>query len=345
MFVFRILLGLVAPMGRWCSNGWRKCLLATVATTLLFLFLFVSFVHYPLNASQGVIIYDFAPGTSAYIAINDLKAKSLLNPIQALLLKAYLRIKKQGTALQAGEYEIPYHITPKQLLSKWVSGDVLLYAVRIAEGDTVQKALTTINDHPATVITKGEGFCDGCEHPEGLLFPETYYFGKNTESISLLKIAYLKMQAALTKAWQNRSQAVVLKTPYEALVLASIIEKEAALPAERPLISAVFQKRLQKNMRLQADPTVVYGLGAAYSDRLTYADLKKDTPYNTYLHKGLPPTPIAIPSLEAIIAACQPAPCKYLYFVSKNDGSHYFSETLTEHNQAVQKYQKSTDNL
>jgi UPF0755 protein len=177
------------------------------------------------------------------------------------------------------------------------------------------------------------------QHPEGLFFPDTYRFPKGTRDVDFLRRAYQVMQKHLAREWDQRGSNLPLKSSYEALILASIIEKETGAAFERPLISAVFTERLRRKMSLQTDPTIIYGMGEEFDGDIRFRDLKKDTPYNTYLRAGLTPTPIALPGLEAIRAALHPAPSKALYFVSKGDGTHHFSATLHEHNAAVKRYQ------
>jgi UPF0755 protein len=177
------------------------------------------------------------------------------------------------------------------------------------------------------------------QHPEGLFFPDTYRFPKGTSDVDFLRRAYQVMQKHLTREWNQRASGLPLDSSYDALILASIIEKETGAGFERPLISGVFIQRMKKNMRLQTDPTIIYGLGEKFDGNIRFRDLKKDTPYNTYLHAGLTPTPIALPGLGAIRAALHPAKTQALYFVSKGDGTHHFSATLEEHNAAVKRYQ------
>ncbi len=176
-------------------------------------------------------------------------------------------------------------------------------------------------------------------HPEGLFFPDTYYFDRNTQDITVLKRAYESMHEKLEKAWLGRDDHLPYKSPYEALIMASIIEKETGKASERKMIAGVFINRLRIGMRLQTDPTVIYGLGDQYDGNIRRKNLESDTPYNTYTRAGLPPTPIAMPGLASIEAAMHPAETKALYFVGKGDGSHVFSSTLAEHNRAVIKYQ------
>jgi UPF0755 protein len=177
------------------------------------------------------------------------------------------------------------------------------------------------------------------EHPEGRFFPDTYHFPNGTTDLDFLQRAYQTMQRRLQAAWEQRQPALILQSPYQALTLASIVEKETALASERAQVAGVFIRRLQKNMRLQTDPTVIYGLGAQFDGNLRRADLERDTPYNTYTRSGLPPTPIALPGAASLAAAVNPADGDALYFVAKGDGSHAFSDSLRQHNQAVQQYQ------
>jgi UPF0755 protein len=177
------------------------------------------------------------------------------------------------------------------------------------------------------------------EHPEGRLFPDTYRYVRGSSALDLVRRAYARMETVLAEEWERRAEGLPLGTPYEALILASIVEKETGLAAERPQIAGVFVRRLQQGMKLQSDPTVVYGMGAAFDGDIRRSDLGADTPYNTYIHAGLPPTPIALPGREAIRAVLHPAPGDSLYFVAKGDGSHAFSATLEEHNRAVRQYQ------
>jgi UPF0755 protein len=175
---------------------------------------------------------------------------------------------------------------------------------------------------------------------EGLFFPDTYFYVPQTRDIDVLRLAYRKLHDRLIVEWEGRAQHLPYRTPYEALIMASIIEKETAAPDERPLIAAVFINRLNQGMRLQTDPTVIYGLGAGFDGNLTKAELQRDTPYNTYTRAGLPPSPIALPSEASLHAALHPAQSAALYFVSRGDGHHVFSDTLEAHNRAVNRYQR-----
>lgn len=296
---------------------------------------------------QKEVIFNLAPGSSAKSMVRQLQKEHILTPLQAWLFYGWIQCNNAQKRLQAGEYRL-VNLTPKQLLQKLITGEVVQHRLVLVEGSTFEQVLKMLNEHPAikkTLTDKSSQqviqlLDETYTKPEGLLFPDTYYFTLQSSDILLLKQAFRAMQTLLHQAWENRDPTIILKTPYEALILASIIEKETAVSNEKALISGVFQRRLASNMRLQADPTVVYGLGKDFTGPLTRAHLKQDTPYNTYLYKGLPPTPIGLPGKVAIEAALHPVHSEALYFVAKGDGTHYFSNTLTEHNQAVARYRR-----
>lgn len=250
--------------------------------------------------------------------------------------------------LRAGEYRFPAGSTPREVMARLVSGDVVLHSFTIVEGWTFRLMRTALEAHPAIRSTL-EALPDEevmarlgrpGEHPEGWFLPETYRFPRGTSDLEVLRLSHQAMQRALEAAWSRRRDALPFETPYEALILASIIEKETGLAAERPEIAGVFVRRLERGMRLQTDPTVIYGAGPGFEGRLRSIHLDTDTPYNTYTRGGLPPTPIALPGRASLEAAVQPLEGKSLYFVATGlpDGSHVFSETLAEHNRAVQRY-------
>jgi len=256
--------------------------------------------------------------------------------------------KKLTHKIKTGEFALNTGITPPELLAVLVAGKSKQYAITFPEGWAFSQIRQEIEGNRYIKQTL-KGLDDKAvlkkigakqNHPEGLFFPDTYYFEKNMTDAALLKRAYLKMQQILQQEWQNREKNLPFGTPYEALILASIIEKETGKASERPAIAGVFIRRLRKGMLLQTDPTVIYGMGKAYQGNIRYKDLKKPTPYNTYVIKGLPPTPIAVPGKAAIHAALHPEPGNSLYFVSRGDGSHVFSATLSKHNEAVNIYQR-----
>jgi len=258
-------------------------------------------------------------------------------------------VQLRGLARQvrAGEYVACASDTPETLLQRLISGDVLAYEVRLIEGWTAMQALAALHDEPrlahtlssATVDTLlgALGLPDG--HAEGLFYPDTYRFVSGDSDADILGRAYVKMQDELAALWEQRADGLPYTTAYEALIVASLVEKETGRDEDRGSISQVFASRMHKGMRLQTDPSVIYGLGEAFDGNLTRRDLRRDTPYNTYVHRGLPPSPIALPGRGSIEAALHPADGEYLYFVARGDGSSQFSTSLAEHRAAVRKYQ------
>lgn len=304
------------------------------------------YAYSPLPAPNLPLQITVTPGTSLKALAVQLK--------QAGVLKDELRFRIIGRAMgyagriQAGTYSIEKPMSPMALFGKLVRGEVTQAAVLLVEGWNIREvrqelARNSHLEHKLVDMTDADllaaiGAAES--HPEGLFFPDTYFFSPNSPDIEVLRRAYRMQQAKLQGAWETRADDLPYKTPYEALIMASIIEKETGAPEERPLIAAVFINRIKKGMRLQTDPTVIYGLGAKFDGNLRKADLLRDTPYNTYTRAGLPPTPIAMPGEEAIRAALNPARSNALYFVAKGNGTHYFSATLAEHNRAVNQYQK-----
>jgi UPF0755 protein len=253
--------------------------------------------------------------------------------------------------LKTGEYQLNPGLNSSELLAMLVSGKAKQYTITFPEGFTFKqirkqikqssKIKHTLDKLDDMAVLKKLGSKE--KHPEGLFFPDTYHFDKNATDISLLQRAYRKMQQILNNEWQNKTSDLPLKTPYEALILASIVEKETGKASERQQIAGVFTRRLHKGMLLQTDPTVIYGMGENYKGNIRYKDLRTPTPYNTYVIKGLPPTPIAMPGKEAIHAALHPAAGNSIYFVSRGNGSHVFSATLRDHNNAVNTFQRKSN--
>ncbi len=259
----------------------------------------------------------------------------------------YARWTSQASKIHIGEYKLEVGATPLSFLESIAKGEVVQYSITIVEGWTFKKMMAVLNDnkyieHTLNALSNDQimlklGY--GGEHPEGRFMPDTYHFPRGIKDQDVLTRAYQAMQQYLAMSWQGRDVGVPLKSPYEVLILASIVEKETGLASERPAIAGVFSRRIIKRMRLQSDPTVIYGMGDRYKGNIRRRDLKNDNPYNTYRNFGLPPTPIAMPGREAIDAVVRPMEGTALYFVAKGDGSHYFSSTLQEHNNAVIKYQ------
>lgn len=304
-------------------------------------------MHEPVYFGEDVTI-DFKPGSSIRTLSKQLQDHDLLQHPDYLLI--WGRLSGKATRLQAGEYVFVSGQSLAELIDDMVSGRVRQYSLTLVEGWTFRDFLKVLSAHEAVDHTLSEvayedvmsalGFEE--QHPEGRFYPDTYFIHKNTRDIDLLKRAYQQMEMHLDMLWSGRDDGLPYKTPYEALIMASIVEKESAVPEERPVIAGVFTNRLRKGMRLQTDPTVIYGLGEAYDGDIRFRDLRTDTPYNTYTRKGLPPTPIAMPGIGALNAVMHPADTEYLYFVATGDGSgqHVFSSTLKQHEKAVDKYQR-----
>jgi UPF0755 protein len=326
----------------------RKGQIAVVAGLLLVLAAARVFVYFQrldqpltLTAPQTLMVET---GTSFSRIVRDLQAAQVLAQGPDLLI--YARLEGLASQIKAGEYELAAGLTARGLLQKLVSGDVVYHQVRIVEGWTLQQALQALHAHPVLVARLAEddpqalqtalGFA---EYPEGQFFPDTYNFTRGTSDLDVLQRAHALMREVLDAAWTTRDAGLPYATPQEVLIMASIVEKETAVADERPQIAGVFIRRLQRNMRLQTDPTVIYGLGPSFDGNLTRAHLETDTPWNTYTREGLPQTPIALPGRAAIEASLHPDASENLYFVARGDGTHYFSSTLEEHNRAVAQYQ------
>jgi len=304
-----------------------------------------------LNKSIGVSsdeIYNFKPGTSVSVLAYDLEKKKIIS--NRLYFSIWARVTGSARKLKAGEYQLTPGLSTLQLFSLFQKGKVRLYSLTLVEGLTFKQMMVLVNQSEmlnhhllemnSEQIMQNIGHAG--EHPEGRFFPDTYRFPKGLSDIDLLRKAYNEMQKRLDKAWQQRDKNLPLKTPYEALTLASIVEKESAIAEERTRIAGVFINRLRKGMRLQTDPTVIYGIGDKYKGNIRFKHLRTDTPYNTYTRKGLPPTPIAMPGQGALDAVSHPDTTEYLYFVAMSDrsGRHIFSTNLKDHEQAVDVHQR-----
>jgi UPF0755 protein len=285
------------------------------------------------------------PGATVRAVLAELETRGALADRRAVELFLRLRGSPQ---IKTGHYEIPATASPQEILRQLAEGRVVLEALTVIEGWTFADMRRAIEAHSEIRITlRGQDVASimsaighAGEHPEGRFFPDTYRFAGGTTDRDLYALAYRKMAETLDAAWNARAAALPLANSYEALTLASIVEKETGLASERPRIAGVFTTRLRRNMRLQTDPTVIYGLGSAYDGNIRERDLRTDTPYNTYTRGGLPPTPIALPSKEAIEAVTRPLETGDIFFVAtgNGDGSHVFSATLEAHNAAVARY-------
>ncbi|WP_114638595.1 endolytic transglycosylase MltG [Polynucleobacter necessarius] len=268
--------------------------------------------------------------------------------INPLLLQVSARALFVGSKLKPGTYLFPTGASLGKLLLQVARGDRVRESIAIIPGMTIWQLRALVDRHPA-LIHQTRGMSSkallqslNLHYPseEGIFFPDTYVFDPDEPDINIYRRASTAMQKQLNQNWEQISPSSPLRTPYETLILASIIEKETGKPSDRPLIAAVFLNRLNKGMPLQTDPTVIYGIGPKFDGNLRKSDLRKDNPYNSYMHKGLPPTPIAMPSKESLQAAIYPAQSKALYFVAKGDGSSHFSQSLSEHEAAVDQYQR-----
>jgi UPF0755 protein len=298
----------------------------------------------PLALPQQAYAFTVKPGASLRSVARELAASHVI-PADWILV-GWARIKGRDRTIKAGNYELIAGTTLAGLLDKLTQGDVTQTAFTIVEGWSVRDLRAALKNHPGidpiaadlpdADLMKKIGAAES--EPEGMFFPDTYYFVNGTTDASLLARAYRTMQQRLASAWSARDPELPLTTPYEALTLASIVEKETGRPADRPLVAAVFINRLRQGMRLQTDPAVIYGMGDQFSGNLKRRDLDADHPFNTYTRDGLPPTPIALPSQASIDAVLHPPPTTFLYFVARGDGSSEFSTNLADHNRAVAKY-------
>ena len=300
----------------------------------------------PLAFGSEVRHHVIAPGTSFARIAAELEHTGII--ANAFLLEAYGRWSGLAGGIQAGEYAIDPAMTLRELLGLLHSGQVVQHALTLVEGWTFDEVLQALRSRPELTHTLAEdlgrmeimselGYPG--THPEGRFLADTYHFPRGTSDVAFLRRAYRSMQTLLDEAWEGRAPDLPYDSPADALILASIVEKETGRAEERAQIAGVLVRRLKKGMRLQTDPTVIYGLGDDFDGNLRKRDLRQDTPYNTYLHRGLPPTPIAMPGSASIHAALHPLAGETLFFVAKGDGSHYFSRTYREHREAVARYQ------
>jgi len=327
-------------------------LLASLCSLALIIGLFIiifahSVVLQKLNVSESGLTITVEKGMGLISLNHKLAQQSLIGRPELMRWWAFLA--RLPTSLQAGSYQIEPGNSYKDLITKIVDGRQRRYSITIFPGDTFADFYRNIADNPhlqhtmvnmsiASIMARLDS---EYRHPEGMFYADTYYFYEGEEDFSLLKIAHDKLINVLSEEWDNRSSGLAYEDPYQALIMASIVEKETSLASERPLIAGVFHNRILQKMRLQADPTVIYGMGEHFRGDIRRKDLREATPYNTYVIYGLPPTPIALVGRQAISAALNPDQTDYLFFVAKDDGSrsHYFSSTWEEHKRAVELYQ------
>jgi UPF0755 protein len=303
-------------------------------------------VYQPMRLPAASVDLSIEPGTLPR-GVAQAVAKAGVD-VQPEMLYWWFRLSGQDKLIKAGNYELNPGLTPHRLLAKLTRGEEALRAVTLVEGWTFRQFRATLakedqmkpdtrelSDDAIMALVGKAGV-----HPEGRFYPDTYTYAKGTSDVAVFKRASRAMDKHLAAAWEQRSPAAVAKSPDQALILASIVEKETGKAADRASVAAVFNNRLRVGMPLQTDPTVIYGMGTAFDGNLRKKDLQTDTPWNTYMRPGLPPTPISMPGKASLLAAVHPADSKALYFVARGDGSSQFSETLDEHNRAVNKFQR-----
>jgi len=306
---------------------------------------YTTFVDTPLTVSTEGAGLNVVPGTTFSSLAKQLQSQGVLGDTR--LFRIMVRLHGKGNQLKAGDYFISNGTTPRQLLQQLVEGRVRQYSMTLLEGWNFRQVMQAVNAEPHLNHTLN-GLSDseimsrigqpGC-HPEGRFYPDTYQFPRGLTDVEFLQRAFSAMQEHLAYEWSQRDSDLPLKSDYEALILASLVEKETGQAADRPMIAGVFTRRLKLGMRLQTDPAVIYGLGETFDGNLRRRDLEGEGPYNTYRITGLPPTPIAMPGGESLHAALHPAAGKELYFVARGDGSSQFSATYEEHERAVKEFQ------
>lgn len=349
---------------RWFIRFLMMFVLLVIAGGVFIYVDYKRFLETPITIKPSPMVITVQSGDTITSVIKNFKKHRIVlaeqSPLSQYVGKYYFRYlaksTQQAQQLKVGDYQLRSGMTAPEILKMLTSGNTIAYKIRFLEGWNFKDMRAEIAKHPNIQHTidnlsdkevlqrileddslKGKQLSD---YPEGLFFPDTYSFPNNIKDIDLLKIAYRLMQKNIAKAWAARDKDIILKNPYELLIMASLIEQETYLDSERNIISGVFQRRLAKDMLLQTDPTVVYGLGDKYRGKIYKSDLRHDTPYNTYIRKGLPPTPISLPGMASLMAAGQPDKGKSLYFVATGKGGHTFSETYKQHLKAVRAYRK-----
>jgi UPF0755 protein len=331
----------------WTERLLRTTFGAALAGVILASGAFAWYAATDLPTGLLPLQFNIQPGSSLRSAARQMKRAGVLRHARPFIVMA--RLLGEAGNIKAGNYELTEPVTPYRLLRKVTAGEVTQVAITFVEGWTFKQVREALDNHPnvshATLGLTEREILQRLKiqdpSPEGLFFPDTYHFASGSSDLRVLRRAYGLMQSRLQTQWAKRDSSLPLATPYEGLILASIVEKETGREEDRALVAAVFINRLRKGMLLQADPTVIYGMGDSFDGNLRKRDLVTDTPYNTYMRRGLPPTPIAMPGRAALAAALTEPQSDALYFVSKGDGSSHFSKTLGEHERAVTKYQRS----
>lgn len=327
----------------WLRSGLHIFLASLLVSSVTYTYIWQQLIYKPLKLTEAVYTFEIAPGSTLKQFTQQLHQAGIL--AHPKLLNCLAILNGSANHIKAGEYTIGRGMTAKQLLKQVVAGQVTQYAFTIVEGWRTADLIAALQQHPKIEFSLN-GLSEkeiinklgiSVNHLEGMFLPDTYYFTAHTKDVDFLRRAHFNLQEKLQAAWQQRAPDSMLSSPYQALILASIIEKESGVKTEYHEISGVFQRRLTKHMRLQADPTVIYALGDKYKGTILKSHLQLKSPYNTYVSNGLPPTPIAMPGLRAIEAALHPATGDSLYFVATGDGGHVFTKDLVAHNKAVQK--------
>ena len=334
-------------MKKWAEGFLRALLVLCVAVVVVFCGVFAYYATSEMTPGPLPVQFSLKAGSGLRSAASEMERVGALSHSDRFVIMG--RLLGEAGNIKPGIYEIDSPLSPYQLLLKITEGDVTQHAITFVEGWTFKQMRKALDEHPqlghdsrelsnAEILKRLQA---GTASPEGQIFPDTYHFDSGSSDLLVLRRAYRLMQSHLDAQWTKRAPDLPFTTPYEALILASIVEKETGQPDDRPLVAAVFVNRLRKGMLLQADPTVIYGMGEAFDGNIRKRDLTTDTPYNTYTRTGLPPTPIAMPGLASLAATLNPPASDVLYFVARGDGSSHFSRTLGEHERAVTKYQRS----
>jgi len=333
-------------MKKWVELPLRVVFGLCIAGVIAFCSVLAYYATADLASAPLPIQFSLKAGSGLRSAANQMARAGVLQHTDLFVIMG--RLLGEAGNIKPGIYDIDKPVTPYDLLRKITEGDVTQHAITFVEGWSFRQMRQALDEHPG-VRHDSRNLTDAeilkrlrakATSPEGLFFPNTYHFDAGSSDLLVLRSAYRLMQSHLEAQWASRAADLPFSTPYEALILASIVEKETGRPPDRPLVAAVFVNRLRKDMLLQADPTVIYGMGESYDGNIRKRDLTTDTPYNTYTRTGLPPTPIAMPGLASLNATLNPPASDVLYFVAKGDGSSHFSRTLGEHERAVTKYQR-----
>ncbi len=324
----------------------KKLIVTTVIVSVATVGGFSFWAKGPITESGEPIPFTVLPGSSVGAAAQQIAKAGV--PVNPVMLSMLARVTQKANRIKAGSYELKPGTTPRRLIDQLVRGEFAQESLTIIEGWTFRQMRDAVNasaglKHETASLSDRELMAKVTtqfKEPEGLFFPDTYLFAKGSSDLQIFKQAHTMMMTRLGASWEKRDASLPYKTPYEALIMASIVEKETGQKSERAQIAGVFVNRLRIGMMLQTDPTVIYGMGSKYDGKIRKKDLETDTPYNTYTRNGLPPTPIALPGVQSLSAALGPAKTEALYFVSRGDGTSQFSDNLNDHNKAVNQYQR-----